>query len=50
MQKAKHSTYHSGSALGKVYDMVKKEGFDNRENYVPFDKRILKRYHLDHVR
>jgi RNA-dependent RNA polymerase len=50
MEKAKHSTYHSDSVLGKLYDMVKKEGFDNRENYkLPFDERILKRYQLDHA-
>lgn len=50
MEKAKHSTYHSNSVLGKLYDMVKKEGFDNRENYkLPFDERILKRYQLDNA-
>lgn len=48
MEKAKSKSYHSNSVLGKLYDMVDKEVFDNRENYkLPFDERILKRYRLD---
>lgn len=36
--------------LGKLYDMVDKEAFDNKENYkLPFDNRILKRYQLDNA-
>ena len=36
MEKNKH-TYHSVTALGKLYDMVKREIFDMKENYqLPF--------------
>ena len=42
MEKAKRS-YHSTTALGKLYDMVKQETFDMNANYkLPFDNRILK--------
>ncbi|KAK3500718.1 RNA dependent RNA polymerase-domain-containing protein [Neurospora crassa] len=42
MEKNRH-TYHSVTALGKLYDMVKRETFDMKENYqLPFDNRILK--------
>ncbi|KAK3394120.1 RNA dependent RNA polymerase-domain-containing protein [Podospora didyma] len=47
MEKGKRS-YHSHSALGQLYDMVQRDVFDPRESYkLPFDSRILKRYHLD---
>lgn len=50
MEKAKNKTYHSTRVLGKLYDMVDKEVFDNKENYkLPFDDRILKRYELDNA-
>jgi hypothetical protein len=50
MEKPRAKTYHSTKVLGKLYDMVKKETFDNSENYkVPFDNRILKRYRLDNA-
>ncbi|KAH7628690.1 RNA dependent RNA polymerase-domain-containing protein [Sordaria sp. MPI-SDFR-AT-0083] len=42
MEKKKRD-YHSATALGKLYDMVKRETFDMKENYeLPFDSRILK--------
>ncbi|KAK3951934.1 RNA dependent RNA polymerase-domain-containing protein [Pseudoneurospora amorphoporcata] len=42
MEKNKRD-YHSATALGKLYDMVKREPFDMKENYqLPFDSRILK--------
>jgi RNA-dependent RNA polymerase len=48
MEKPKGKSYHSTSVLGKLYDMIDKEVFDNRDNYtLPFDDRILKRYQLD---
>ncbi|KAK4149285.1 RNA dependent RNA polymerase-domain-containing protein [Chaetomidium leptoderma] len=48
MEKAKGKSYQSTSVLGKLYDMIDKEVFDNRENYMlPFDDRVLKRYQLD---
>ncbi|KAL2128235.1 hypothetical protein VTI74DRAFT_9467 [Chaetomium olivicolor] len=48
MEKAKNRSYHSTSVLGKLFDMVDKDAFDNHENYrLPFDDRILKRFHLD---
>ncbi|KAJ4298580.1 hypothetical protein N0V88_003610 [Collariella sp. IMI 366227] len=47
MERAKGRSYHSSNVLGKLYDMVGKAVFDNHENYtLPFDDRILKRYHL----
>ncbi|KAH6855124.1 RNA dependent RNA polymerase-domain-containing protein [Chaetomium sp. MPI-CAGE-AT-0009] len=50
MEKAKAKSYRSTSVLGKLYDMVDKEVFDNRENYtLPFDDRILKRFELGHA-
>ncbi|KAL1837129.1 hypothetical protein VTJ49DRAFT_4227 [Mycothermus thermophilus] len=50
MEKPRAKTYHSTKVLGKLYDMVGKETFDNTENYkLAFDKRILKRYALDNV-
>ncbi|KAH6628555.1 RNA dependent RNA polymerase-domain-containing protein [Chaetomium tenue] len=49
MEKAKAKSYRSTSVLGKLYDMIDKEVFDNRENYkLPFDDRILKRFELGH--
>ncbi|KAK4234105.1 RNA dependent RNA polymerase-domain-containing protein [Achaetomium macrosporum] len=49
MEKSKSKSYHSGSVLGKLYDMAGKGVFDNRESYMlPFDSRILKRYQLGH--
>ncbi|KAK4165762.1 RNA-dependent RNA polymerase [Cladorrhinum sp. PSN259] len=46
MEKRSRS-YHSTSALGKLYDMVETQVFDTKENYsLPFDDRILKRYTL----
>jgi RNA-dependent RNA polymerase len=49
MEKAKHKTYRSTNVLGKLYDMVDKEVFDNRDNHtLPFDDRILKRFPPDH--
>ncbi|KAK4130127.1 RdRP-domain-containing protein [Trichocladium antarcticum] len=48
MEKLRAKSYHSTSVLGKLYDMIDKEVFDNRENYkLPFDKRILERFQLD---
>lgn len=48
MEKPRARSYHSTSVLGKLYDMIDKEVFDNRENYkLPFDKRILERFQLD---
>lgn len=42
MEKHKRS-YHSTTALGKLYDMVQRDTFDMKENYeLPFDNRILK--------
>ncbi|KAL2198660.1 RNA dependent RNA polymerase-domain-containing protein [Corynascus similis CBS 632.67] len=50
MEKPKYKTYHSTSILGKLYDMVDREVFDNKENYIlPFDDRILKRYKPDSI-
>ncbi|KAL2140726.1 hypothetical protein VTI28DRAFT_3319 [Corynascus sepedonium] len=50
MEKPKSKTYHSTSILGKLYDMVDREVFDNKENYIlPFDDRILKRYKPDSI-
>ncbi|KAK3989129.1 putative RNA-dependent RNA polymerase [Cladorrhinum sp. PSN332] len=47
MEKKRNRTYHSRSALGQLYDMVKTQVFDSKENYtLPFDGRILKRYSL----
>ncbi|KAK3330950.1 RNA dependent RNA polymerase-domain-containing protein [Apodospora peruviana] len=47
MEKARKNSYHSGKALGQLYDMVKKETFDSRDNYkLPFDDRILSKYNL----
>jgi RNA-dependent RNA polymerase len=49
MEKAKGKSYRSTSVLGKLYDMVDKEVFDNKESYkLPFDDRILKRFELGH--
>lgn len=46
MEKGRRS-YHSTSALGKLYDMVETQVFDSKDNYtLPFDTRILKRYAL----
>ncbi|KAK5654340.1 hypothetical protein OQA88_7249 [Cercophora sp. LCS_1] len=40
-------SYHSRTALGQLYDMVKPKAFDVNEGYkLPFDKRILNRYRL----
>ncbi|KAK0729750.1 RNA dependent RNA polymerase-domain-containing protein [Lasiosphaeris hirsuta] len=48
MDKNPKASYHSTTALGQLYDMVKKEVFDVNEGYkLPFDSRILKRYRLD---
>ena len=48
MEKAKNKSYHSTKVLGKLYDMVNREVFDNKENYtLPFDDRILRRYQLE---
>lgn len=45
----KGKSYRSTGVLGKLYDMVGKEAFDNRESYkLPFDDRILKRFELGH--
>ncbi|KAL2269531.1 hypothetical protein VTJ83DRAFT_1715 [Remersonia thermophila] len=50
MEKPRAKTYRSTKVLGKLYDMVGKETFDNTENYkLPFDKRLLKRYTLDNA-
>ncbi|KAL2257485.1 hypothetical protein VTK26DRAFT_109 [Humicola hyalothermophila] len=47
MEKPRAKSYHSTSVLGKLYDMVHSEGFDNSENHrLPFDDRILKRFQL----
>ncbi|KAK1825842.1 RNA dependent RNA polymerase-domain-containing protein [Podospora conica] len=45
MEKRGGKTRHSASALGKLYDLVKKEAFDELEGYnLPFDKRIMERF------
>ncbi|KAK3363573.1 RNA dependent RNA polymerase-domain-containing protein [Lasiosphaeria hispida] len=47
MEKNPRASYNSTTALGQLYDMVKKEVFDVNEGYkLPFDSRVLKRYHL----
>ncbi|KAK4145305.1 RNA dependent RNA polymerase-domain-containing protein [Dichotomopilus funicola] len=50
MEKHKNMSYHSMGVLGKLYDMIDKDVFDNRDNYkLRFDDRILKRYHLSNA-
>ncbi|KAK3906606.1 RNA dependent RNA polymerase-domain-containing protein [Staphylotrichum tortipilum] len=50
MEKSRGKTYHSNTVLGKLYDMVGKEDFDNGQNYMlPFDDRVLKQYKLDNA-
>ena len=47
MEKRSKNSRHSNSALGRLYDMVKKEDFDVVEGYnLPFDKKIMKRFAL----
>lgn len=46
MEKDKKANYHSGSALGRIYDRIKIEEF-HAAYEMPFDARILSRYQLE---
>lgn len=48
LEKEKKSKYHSGSALGRIYDRIKIEKF-HAAYEMPFDARILSRYQLEEV-
>src|SRR4051812_1615381 len=47
MEKGRHRSYHSTTALGQLYDMAKQPAFNLNEEYkLPFDSRILNAFKL----